>query len=257
MAALAQPENTMAFRTPPSRFAPLRFAAVALLLAGCPKPPPEGLLTDAHGALALAADAERCAPAEYRAAARLVEQAQAAYEAKDYKAAERFANAARAQADKAREAASQNPACREGGDEPAIIEPEPPADDIGMNAGMDATASESASSGEGGPHTWTTIYFDFDSFEISTGASQILSDHAAWLKLNPAVSLTVTGHCDEAGSTEYNLALGERRARVVVNYLASLGLDRNRLRVVSYGEEMPASDKDNLNRRAEFKVKGR
>ncbi len=248
----------MAFRTPLSRFAPLRilrFAVLALLLAGCPKPPPEGLLTDAHGALTLAANAERCAPAEYRAAVLLVDQAQAAYEAKDYKAAERFANAARAQAEKAREAASQNPACREGGDEPAMVEPEPPAEEYGTEEGVGA--EEAATDGQGGPHTWTTIYFDFDSFEISTSAAQILSDHAAWLKLNPTVSISVAGHCDEAGSTEYNLALGERRARVVVNYLASLGLDRSRLRVVSYGEEMLASDKDNLNRRAEFKAKGR
>ncbi len=245
----------MAFRTPHSPFAALGLAALALLLTGCPKPPPEGLLTDAHGALTLAANAERCAPAEYRAAALLVEKAQAAYDAKDYKAAERFANAARAQADKAREAASQNPACREGGEELAPVEPEPPTEEYGTEEEMGA--EEPATEGQGGPHTWTTVYFEFDSFEISTSAAQILSDHAAWLKLNPAVSLVVTGHCDEAGSTEYNLALGERRARVVVNYLASLGLDRNSLRVVSYGEEMPASDKDNLNRRAEFKVKGR
>ena len=245
----------MAFRTPRSPVAALGLAALALLLTGCPKPPPEGLLTDAHGALTLAANAERCAPAEYRAAALLVEQAQAAYDAKDYKAAERFANAARAQADKAREAASQNPACREDGEELAPVEPEPPTEEYGTEEGMGA--EEPATEGQGGPHTWTTVYFAFDSFEISTSAAQILSDHAAWLKLNPAVSLAVAGHCDEAGSTEYNLALGERRARVVVNYLASLGLDRSRLRVVSYGEEMPASDKDNLNRRAEFKVKGR
>ncbi len=255
MAAVVQADNTMAFRTHLSRFATLRFAALALLLAGCPKPPPEGLITDAHGALALAADAERCAPAEYRATVRLIEQAQAAYDAKDYKAASRFANAARAQAEKAREAASQNPACREDGEELAPVEPEPPTEEYGTEEEMGA--EEPATEGQGGPHTWTTVYFEFDSFEISTSAAQILSDHAAWLKLNPAVSLVVTGHCDEAGSTEYNLALGERRARVVVNYLASLGLDRNSLRVVSYGEEMPASDKDNLNRRAEFKVKGR
>lgn len=245
----------MAVRTPPSPFAPRCVAALALLLAGCPKPPPEGLLTDARGALTLAANAERCAPAEYRAAVLLVDQAQAAYKAKDYKGAERFANAARAQADKAREAASQNPACREDGEELAPVEPEPPADEYGIEAGV--AEEESATDGQGGPHTWTTIYFDFDSFEISASAAQILSEHAAWLKLNPAVSLAIAGHCDEAGSTEYNLALGERRARVVVNYLASLGLDRARLRVVSYGEEMLASDKDNLNRRAEFKVKGR
>ena len=251
-----QADNTMAFRTHLSRFATLRFAALALLLAGCPKPPPEGLITDAHGALALAADAERCAPAEYRATVRLIEQAQAAYDAKDYKEAERFANAARAQAEKAREAASQNPACREGREELAPVDPEPPYEEFGLGSdindqGIPDTAPDS------GPHTWTTIYFDFDSFEISSSAAQILSDHAAWLKQNPTVSISVAGHCDEAGSTEYNLALGERRARVVVNYLASLGLDRNRLRVVSYGEEMLASDKDNLNRRAEFKVKGR
>jgi hypothetical protein len=79
----------MAFRTHLSRFATLRFAALALLLAGCPKPPPEGLITDAHGALALAADAERCAPAEYRATVRLIEQAQAGCRPDDVLAAMR------------------------------------------------------------------------------------------------------------------------------------------------------------------------
>ena len=224
-----------------------------LLLAGCPKPPPDGLITDARGALTLAADAERCAEAEYRATVRLVEQAQTAYDAKDYKAAERFANAARVQAAKAQEAARQNPACREDG----LLD--------GAAAGGADTEGDEAVGGTtdqapaelSGPHTWSTVYFDFDSFEISTTAAGILNDHAAWLKLNPSVGLTVAGHCDEAGSTEYNLALGERRARVVVNYLASLGIDRSRLRVVSYGEEMPAGDSDSLNRRAEFSVKAR
>lgn len=223
-----------------------------LLLAGCPKPPPEGLITDARGALTLAADAERCAEAEYRATVRLVDQAQAAYDAKDYKAAERFANAARVQAAKAQEAAKQNPACRDGEN----------FGDAGETGGGGVTADPSDGQPSdpvpkelSGPHTWTTIYFDFDSFEISTRAAGILNDHADWLKQNPSVLLTVAGHCDEAGSTEYNLALGERRARVVVNYLASLGIERSRLRVVSYGEEMPAGDDDGLNRRAEFSVK--
>lgn len=227
--------------------------SLALLLAGCPKPPPEGLLTDARGALTLAADAERCAEAEYRATVLLVDQAQAAYDAKDYKAAERFANAARVQAEKAREAALQNPACREGGEE---LDEEQGEGNGGEEQGGEVEEEQPAVP-LSGPHTWTTIYFDFDSFEISTSAAEVLNEHAAWLKLNPGVTLTVAGHCDEAGSTEYNLALGERRARVVVNYLASLGLDRAKLRVVSYGEEMPASDKDNLNRRAEFSVKSR
>lgn len=229
------------------------FGSLALLLAGCPKPPPEGLITEARGALSLAADAERCAEAEYRATLLLVDQAQAAYEAKDYRAAERFANAARVQAEKAREAAKQNPACREAGE--ALVE-----ENFGGNSGEaegESVREEPPSAPLSGPHTWTTIYFEFDSFEISSAAAEALNDHAAWLKLNPSVTLTVAGHCDEAGSTEYNLALGERRARVVVNYLASLGLDRSKLRVISYGEEMPASDEDNLNRRAEFAVKSR
>lgn len=245
-------EKTMAHTSQSLRRATL-FGALALLLAGCPKPPPEGLITDARGALALAADAERCAEAEYRATVLLVDKAQAAYDAKDYKSAEKFADAARVQAEKAREAARQNPACRE--QEPTLGEGQ-----LGGEHGQEELGEpgpEEPAAPLSGPHVWTTIYFDFDSFEISTASAEILNGHAAWLKLNPTVTLTVAGHCDEAGSTEYNLALGERRARVVVNYLASLGLDRSKLRVVSYGEEALASDNDNLNRRAEFSVKSR
>jgi peptidoglycan-associated lipoprotein len=84
-----------------------------------------------------------------------------------------------------------------------------------------------------------TVYFAFDSYELDDQARQVLQANAQWLKSNPGRSILIEGHCDERGTIEYNLALGERRAGVVRDYLVGLGIDAFRIRIVSYGEEDP------------------
>ena len=84
------------------------------------------------------------------------------------------------------------------------------------------------------------VFFDYDKFELSGEARSTVERQAAWLKQYPAVSVTVEGHADERGTREYNLALGDRRAASVRNYLVALGVDRNRISTVSFGKERPA-----------------
>jgi len=103
------------------------------------------------------------------------------------------------------------------------------------------------------------IYFDFDQFTLSADARRTLADNAEYLKANSGIQVVVEGHCDERGSDEYNLALGESRALAAKNYLVSLGISAKRLSVISYGEEKPAvmgSNEDAWakNRRSEFKA---
>ncbi|NOY13520.1 MAG: peptidoglycan-associated lipoprotein Pal [Deltaproteobacteria bacterium] len=104
------------------------------------------------------------------------------------------------------------------------------------------------------------IHFDFDQYVLTDDAKQILADNAALLKAAPGVKVQVEGHCDDRGSDEYNLALGEKRALATKNYLVSLGIAADRLSVISYGEERPLDPADNKvawakNRRAEFRVR--
>ena len=84
------------------------------------------------------------------------------------------------------------------------------------------------------------VFFGYDSAELDGDAQELLQDQVAWLKQYPGVSLTVEGHCDERGTREYNLALGEQRATAVRDYLVIEGIDADRLRVISYGKEKPA-----------------
>jgi len=103
------------------------------------------------------------------------------------------------------------------------------------------------------------IYFDFDQYVLTPQARDILAANAAYLKANAGVKARIEGHCDERGSDEYNLALGERRALAAKNYLVSLGIAADRLDIISYGEEMPLDPGHNeeawaKNRRAEFKA---
>ena len=83
------------------------------------------------------------------------------------------------------------------------------------------------------------VYFDLDQYRLSADAQDILKRQAAWLSSYPDVNILVAGNCDERGTREYNLALGERRASVVKNYLVDLGVDPARVQTVSYGKERP------------------
>jgi peptidoglycan-associated lipoprotein len=84
------------------------------------------------------------------------------------------------------------------------------------------------------------VFFAYDSAVLSPIASQTLDRQAAWMKQYPAIFLTVEGHSDERGTREYNLALGDRRANAVKNYLVALGIQPDRILTISYGEERPA-----------------
>jgi peptidoglycan-associated lipoprotein len=106
------------------------------------------------------------------------------------------------------------------------------------------------------------IYFDFDKYDIRPGDAKVLDSNAQWLKSNANQLVLIEGHCDERGTNEYNLALGERRAKSTMNYLVSQGVQASRITIISYGEERPSCTQKNeecwsKNRRSQFLVKPR
>ena len=103
------------------------------------------------------------------------------------------------------------------------------------------------------------IYFDFDSSAILPTAEEVMQKKAEWLKNNSGVSVVIEGHCDERGTNEYNLALGDRRASAAKTYMVNLGIDEAQLKTISYGEERPEDVEHSeeawaKNRRAHFIV---
>jgi peptidoglycan-associated lipoprotein len=103
------------------------------------------------------------------------------------------------------------------------------------------------------------INFDFDKFSLRPEAREILKQHADYLAKNKDVNVTIEGHCDEKGTSEYNLALGERRAKEAVKYLKELGISAKRMKTVSYGKEKPLDQGHNeeawaKNRRDHFVI---
>ena len=103
------------------------------------------------------------------------------------------------------------------------------------------------------------IFFDFDKYDIRPADTEILKGNSAFLKKFPNVKIQIEGHCDERGTNEYNLALGERRANSTKKYLTSLGVTADRVSTISYGEEKPMDPSHNeeawtKNRRAHFVI---
>ncbi|PIT99952.1 MAG: peptidoglycan-associated lipoprotein [Bdellovibrionales bacterium CG10_big_fil_rev_8_21_14_0_10_45_34] len=116
---------------------------------------------------------------------------------------------------------------------------------------------EAAGSDSGKIDGLHTVNFDYDTADLSSDAKSKLSQNADWIKARAAVTVQIEGHCDERGSIEYNLALGERRAKAAKAYLVSLGVPAKQMTIISYGEEKPLvmgdSDSDFAkNRRANF-----
>jgi peptidoglycan-associated lipoprotein len=106
-----------------------------------------------------------------------------------------------------------------------------------------------------------TIYFDFDKYDIRPNDAKVLDGNAAWLKSNGANLLLIEGHCDERGTNEYNLALGEKRAKAAMNYLVAQGIQASRITIISYGKERPTCTEKTedcwaKNRRDMFLTKG-
>lgn len=109
----------------------------------------------------------------------------------------------------------------------------------------------------GSRHGLQTVYFDFDSSALRPDAMAILRDNAEKIQQVPGVVIQLAGHCDERGTQEYNLALGERRALAVRQYLIQMGVSGDRMITISYGKEFPAVLGSNeeawaMNRRVEF-----
>jgi peptidoglycan-associated lipoprotein len=105
------------------------------------------------------------------------------------------------------------------------------------------------------------VFFDFDKYDIRPNDAKTLDTNATWLKSNNNLVL-IEGHCDERGTNEYNLALGERRAKATMNYLVAQGVQANRITIISYGKERPTCTEHSeacwaQNRRAHFLVKAR
>ena len=101
------------------------------------------------------------------------------------------------------------------------------------------------------------IYFEFDSSVLSSSSQDILKLKGAWMMEHPGVSVIIEGHCDERGTSEYNIALGDRRAESVKKFMVDLGIEQERLTTISYGEERPLFLEHNenawaKNRRAHF-----
>ena len=110
------------------------------------------------------------------------------------------------------------------------------ADPGSIGRQMEEIRAEQAASAAAGLRD---VFFAYDSWTISEDGRQALSRDAEWLKTHPSALIKVEGHCDERGTSAYNLVLGEKRAKAVRNYLVELGIGANRLSVVSYGKERP------------------
>jgi peptidoglycan-associated lipoprotein len=134
--------------------------------------------------------------------------------------------------------------------EPTVVPPEPVRDDAISSASLDDLNKNSP---------LNPVYFELDSSDLSPSAQKALDANAALLKKYATGAVTIEGHCDERGTAEYNLALGERRAIAARAYLVSLGISADRLRTVSYGKEFPfdpGHDESawSKNRRAHFVI---
>jgi peptidoglycan-associated lipoprotein len=133
------------------------------------------------------------------------------------------------------------------------------AERIARQRAADSAAAVAATTAEVRNMLASMIHFDFDKSNIRPGDAQTLDQKVAILTANPDLRIRISGHCDERGSDEYNLALGNRRATSAKQYLVSHGIDASRIETVSYGEERPIAmghDEDSWsqNRRDEFEI---
>ena len=134
--------------------------------------------------------------------------------------------------------------------EPPVVVPPMPAEDTIGSKSLDDLNRDSP---------LRPLFFELDSSEVSAAGQQVLQANLAVLKKYPTMQITIEGHCDERGTAEYNLALGERRALAAKNYLVSLGISADKVKTVSYGKEFPfdAGHDDAAwknNRRAHFVI---
>jgi peptidoglycan-associated lipoprotein len=158
-------------------------------------------------------------------------------------------------------AASRKDRQSEGFDQGGARESNLPSDQLGQDK---STAKSSLDEMQAGKSTASSgplkdIHFDYDQYQLREDARDVLKTNADWLKKNASGRVEIEGHCDERGTTEYNLALGAKRAQTAKDYLVTLGIATNRISTISYGEEIPACTEASetcwqQNRRARFVV---
>ena len=219
--------------------------SVSFAMGCASQEPATDLLKDAAAAMANTGNAKECAAETYALAQNALKEAQAAQEAGDLETARQKARLAQTLAKQAKEEAEMN------------------AEECERRKNASAAVEESLNDElSGGPvfvrdDSFKVIYFDFDESFLSSSAVQDLQSNVAVLKAKPEMNVILAAHTDDRGTTEYNLALSQRRGDAVKAHAVSLGVDASRMSVVPYGKEMPAShgtrEQDYaLNRRVEF-----
>jgi peptidoglycan-associated lipoprotein len=146
--------------------------------------------------------------------------------------------------------AKEQPKVEKVEEAPPVKKPELSEEEIFMSKSLEEINLESP---------LTMIHFDYDRYEIRDDAKPILEADAAWLKKFGSVKVLIEGHCDERGTEEYNLALGEKRARSTMDYLVSFGISPDRMKIISYGKSQPLDPGHTemawaKNRRAQFLI---
>jgi peptidoglycan-associated lipoprotein len=130
---------------------------------------------------------------------------------------------------------------------PDVLPPAPETGQVDPNAGQSSGGPVGTGVAPGSQAdflrsvTSDTVNFGLDEFDIDSQARSILDSQVTWLQRYPNVRVTIEGHCDERGTREYNLALGDRRANAAKNYLVARGIDASRVSTISYGKERPAA----------------
>lgn len=220
----------------------------AVALSACPKATADLELDAARQAMdeARSKRANDCAKETYQAAESALSEAARLADEGDVEAAKQKAAEAKTLAEQA--AAASKPGCAD--EEVAEDEPDPDREQSGMAASRDALPSLD--------EVLDTVYFDFNESTIRDESKEMLSRAAQVLAETPSQKIEVEGHCDVRGSTEYNLHLGERRARSVMKYLVRQGVEPKQIDIISYGEERPedlggSEEAHQKNRRAELK----
>lgn len=147
----------------------------------------------------------------------------------------------------------EQPVVEEVVEEPVVEEPQLTEEEIYLQKSLDEMNDEAP---------LEMIHFDFDKYFIRDDAKPVLEANAEWLKQFDTITILIEGHCDERGTEEYNLALGEKRAKSTLDYLESLGVSVDRIKIISYGKSKPIDLEHNedawqKNRRSQFKIIGK
>jgi len=223
-------------------------------------------ITDAEKAVTEAKDAEapQYAADEYKSAEDNLTLAKSQLDKRKYKDSQTSAITARDQANLARDRALERKKTEQTkAEEKKKLDYNVPSlygeEELAKAGQAPPKGATEASMEEQAKAALQDVHFDLDASALSEEARGILAGNATWLKQNPGVKIQVEGHCDERGTEEYNLALGQRRAQAVKDYLMSLGLEEARLKTISYGESLPLDPGHTeeawaKNRRAHFAV---